>query len=103
MQLGPCELNQDRLNYCLTIFKSERKAHTEFCTHTLKKCEAVLDSHFIAFVANEAWSKLAKLTLLRAQWCSVCFLIPSPWDSSKGHKLNRVRVNQNYNQIKPNH
>lgn len=56
-----------------------------------------LDYNFIGFVTNEAWNKLANLQRPKYSG-TVCSLIPSPKDLSKGRKLNKVKINQVYNQ-----
>lgn len=56
-----------------------------------------LDYNFIGFVTNEAWNKLANLQCPKYSG-TVCSLIPSPKDLSKGRKLNKVKINQVYNQ-----
>lgn len=56
-----------------------------------------LDYNFIGFVTNEAWNKLANPQCPKYSG-TVCSLIPSPKDLSKGRKLNKVRINQLCNQ-----
>lgn len=46
---------------------------------------------------NEAWNKLANSQCPKYSG-TVCSLIPSPKELSKGHKLNKVKINQLYNQ-----
>lgn len=56
-----------------------------------------MDCSFIGFVTNEARNKLANSLCSRYSG-TVCSLILSPRDLSKGHKLNKVKTNQLYKQ-----
>lgn len=56
-----------------------------------------LDCSFIGFVTNEARNKLAN-PLCPKYSGTVCSPIPSSKDLSKCHKLNKVKINQLYNQ-----
>lgn len=56
-----------------------------------------LDCSFIGFVTNEARNKLAN-PLCPKYSGTVCSLILSPKDLSKGHKLKKVKMNLLYNQ-----
>lgn len=55
-----------------------------------------LDYSFIGFVTNEAWNKFANPQCPEYS-SSVCSLISNPKDLGKGHKLNKVKINQVYN------
>lgn len=67
-----------------------------FCL-AFKNMKLALDCSFIGFVTNEARNKLANPQCPKYSG-TVCSPILSPKDLSKGHKLNKVKINQLYNQ-----
>lgn len=67
-----------------------------FCL-AFKSTKLPLGCSFIGFVTNEARNKLAN-PLCPKYSGTVYSLIPSPEYLSKGHKLNKVKINQLYSQ-----
>lgn len=66
-----------------------------FCL-ALKNRKLALNCSFIGFVTNEAWNKYANAQC--PEYSSpVCSLISISKDLNKGHKLNKVKINQLYN------